>query len=360
MRTTKKTSYVNVTCSKCGRKIRTKQSDFEEGFPCPKCFAMVIEKKEEAAPAEEVAGHVLEGSGPVEICPSCSSPVNIEFEKKYLARCPVCAKFFIRQKGAPANSQTAPEENSAPKPVSEHPATDANTVMPPTPEQLSILEALHIAGTPGSIFEASEVILTVTSIAENAFAEYFSSFSFLTMPLKAALVRKLVLSELFPKLYFAGEELKYEDLSPFIDEAISDPEIKDAVKKYITEENMNSAMDYIDKFAVFIYDKKLDPDIVRLFALRAFARNFGNKLQTSMTGPLYYGSDGAKHKSMMATSHSFGKIFSKKSAANAGLVTLFMENGMGEPPAPKKRKASGCFLFLLLIPSLAGTLFFIF
>lgn len=359
MQPKKKTSYVNVTCSKCGRKIRTRQSDLEEGFPCPKCFAMVIEKHDETPPAatqEQAAENMLENTGPVEICPSCSSPVHIEFEKKYLARCSVCTKFFIRQKGTPAPAQAAPADNA---PGNQQPQ-NANAVMPPTAEQLSILESLHIAGTPGSIFEASEIILTVTSIAENAFAEYFSSFSFLTVPHKAALVRKLVLSDLFPKLYFTGEDLKYEELSPFLEETISDQEIKDAAKKYITEENMNSAMDYIDKFATFIYEKKLDPDIVRLFALKAFARNFGNKLQTSASTPLSYGSDGSKHKSMMATAHSFGRIFSKKSVANAELIKLFMENGLGEPPAPKKNKASGCFLFILLIPSLTGTLFFIF
>lgn len=343
----RKTSYIYVTCSKCGRKTRTRQEDLENGFPCPKCFAMVIERPgdtDSSATKQELeTTQLLEELGPVELCPACSSPVRIEFEKKYLARCAICSKFFIRKKGTAIPG--ASEKTEA--------TTDANAVMPPTAEQLSILESLHIGGTPSSIFEASEVILTVTSIAENAFNEYFSSFPLLPISLKAALVRKLVLSEFFPKIYFSGESLKYEELSPFIEETISDNDIKDAAKKYITDDNMNNAMTYIDNFAVFIYDKKLDPDVVRLFALKSFARNFGNRLQLTASSQIFYDSDGsAKRKTVPAASPE--KLFTKNSPANAGLIKIFEENGMGSPPVIESRRpASGC-LFFILLPLLAG------
>ena len=304
---------------------------------------MVIERPGDQDSSEKEqaleAALLLDGLGPVELCPSCSLPVHIEFEKKYLAHCAVCSKFFIRKKGS-AVPDAVEKTEALP--------TDGKAVMPPTAEQLSILESLHIAGTPASIFEASEVILTVTSIAENAFNEYFSSFPLLPLSMKAALVRKLVLSELFPKLYFTGESLKYEELSPFLDDTISDADIKDAAKKYITDDNMNSAMTYIDSFAIFIYNKKLDPDVVRLFALKSFARNFGNRLQTTASGPVFYDSDGSiKRKTMSAPSPE--KLFTKNSPANAGLITIFEESGMGSPPeVVSRRTASGCLFFLLL------------
>ncbi|OGV34070.1 MAG: hypothetical protein A2020_01220 [Lentisphaerae bacterium GWF2_45_14] len=336
-----KTSYLNVICSKCGRKIRTKQSEFSEGFSCPKCFAMVVDRPDASASSalvqEVEAMRVFDGLGPREICPACEAPVNIEFEKKYLARCAACFKFFIRKKASSVPAETEKKDTLP---------TPGNAVMPPTAEQLAILESLNIAGMPLSIFEASDVILTVTSIAEGAFKEFFSSFSLLPLSLKTAIVRKFILSDTFPRLYLSGEKLKYEELLPFIEANIGDQDIRDAVKKYIADDNMNSAIDYVDGFSNFVYDKKLDPDIIRTFALKAFARGFGTRLQANPASLLTYDSDGVLRRNAVSALPP-EKLFTKHSSANSGLLKIF-EECVGSPPEISRRCASGCFIMLPL------------
>jgi hypothetical protein len=188
----------------------------------------------------------------------------------------------------------------------------------------------------------------VTSIIEDAIREYNVSFHHFPNETKFEAVRRIIHSELFPKIYFGSEEpVQYEEIQKILEEAIPDPELLKALKKYINNENMMKAQTYVDGFSQYVFEVKLDPVLVQEMALKAFARGFGNKLQPVEHGG-YSKSGVSAQKTSVQQQNNLIACFSQKTPANVSLLELFVDNGY---ELPEKKSKSGC-LFVLTV---AGT-----
>lgn len=371
--------YILVDC-KCGRKVRALISELDKGIICPRCNSHLgrdsVEKKNEEAHPENAAEAPI-GDVLVEKCPSCSADVKISYRKKYLAQCQGCSKFFLRKKNpeisienaektekfvnpvtgetvsplknnSPPEMQTAPQnQETAAQPTEPSPDTpgtpDPQPIIPPTEKQMNILNSLGICGTPETSKEASEIILTVSRIIEDAAREYNTSFHLFPYELKSAIISKIAKSELFPRIYFGEESLKYEELQPFIEEVIRDIELQKALKTYISQENLEAANEYIKGFAECVFGIPLDPEIVKIMALKAFARGFGLKLKPF--GNVIYTSSGDTVKKLnKSDQRNLTSFYTRQNKINHSLEKLFIDSGFIKPDPAKS--AAGCFFLI--------------
>lgn len=337
----KNSNFVFTECDKCSRKIRVNKQELARGIYCPRCRSLVRyqasteEQKEDQDQLAKAAEELITTQPHREKCPACGALVEIEFKRKFLAKCASCGKIFIRDK-----SRVQSEDGTESPP----PQDDQIQINPPpTDNQMQLINMFGLAGTPRNTREASDIILTVTSIIEDAIREYNVSFHLFPNETKFETVRRIIHSDLFPKIYFGGDEpVQYEEIQKFLDEIINDADLLKALKKYINNENMMKAQTYVDGFSQYVFNVKLDPVDVQKLALKAFARGFGNKLQP--LEPIAYTKSGtSSQKTAAQIQNNLISSFSQKTPANVSLLELFQDNGY---ELPNKKKDSGC-LFIL-------------
>ena len=355
--------YILVDC-KCGRKIRALTAELAKGIICPRCSSHIgtdfLEKEGGGEEYLKTALEELPDDALLEKCPSCFADVRINYRKKYLALCQSCSKFFLRKKSPdtgtaenlektenfinPLTGETvSPTQNPETAAMPAEPPQDAPTIIPPSEKQINILAALGIFGKPETSQEASAIILTVTRIIEDTIREYNISFHLFPNELKSAITVKMAKSEFFPRIYFGEESMKYEEIQPFLEEVIRDPELQKALKTYINNENFEAANEYIRGFAECVFGIPLDPEIVKIMALKAFARGFGLKLKP-FDSVIYTNSGDTIKKLNKSAQKNLRAFYTRQNKINNTLEKLFTDSGFTQAE-PEKNKA-GCFFLI--------------
>lgn len=408
--------YIYARC-KCGRTVRGLKEYLRKGISCPDCGALVRAKyddKEQAQketpeePEQPIVKKPADSIPATDKCPSCNITVNIDYRKKYLAYCSTCSKMFIRsQKPDPedatdddstirdnasniekkqekntisgtmpgemqdnvkamtpnapetvdanTNSGSSESQGQVPKAPQNQNDKDESSPVPPSEKQIALLQFLNIGGITASSNELSNILLTITTIVEDAVREYNASFHFFPVAIKMEIIYNIIKSPYFPGIYFGDRDIKYEELQPFIDDAIKDIELKKAMKIYVPDESFILAGKYISGFCDYIFNTPIDPDILKVLTLKSFIRGFGPKLQP-FSNVLYDNKAGTRNISEQEK-HNYRLFFRKKTSTNACLEILLNEYGFKRP---EKEKIShlGCLIYFTPL-SLPAILYFI-
>ena len=391
-----------AVCSKCGRRNFLSQAQIDSGFTCPRCGTYNIPDNKDEAPSASSEQAKDEPKDITLECPICRLSCLIPKERRFklLCLCPHCSSIFIKPKPAPAvtpkqeeppkapSPSVVPSQSSStqepgqkseekavePQPSAELPATSgvsseasrvpvaktpetstvpapttdspkppatAPVANPATPEQRRLLSEFMIAGAPDSQDHANELISTVNGIAIDAVGECFLGFHHLHQSTRAPLLKNLVASPLFLKIYFENQSPGYEDLRLLVEEVFEeDKELRASLRVNVDDSVFGYLVDYIDNYASLRHRLSLEQSELRILALKAFHRGFGGRLRPASSG--VYGRDGGSGRNPLRVSKSeMQEMVRRDSEENRALEILLQDAGFVKRPDPY----DGCLLF---------------